>query len=586
MIRTFKRFFAFCRPEDRRKFKIAIFIGIFTAMLGALRIPALGLVVTDVFHDRLSGKTALLAILILIVSLIFTIAAKMKTTMLQTEGGYETCAYKRIEIAEKMRYLPMGFYNRNSLGKITNVTTTVMDGLSNVATRVVMLVTQGIITALLITVSIFFFDWMIGLTCLIGIGLFLLINEHMIRLGELVSKDKTAAYEHLTGSVLSYVQGIVEVKNYNLTGSSMKQLDQAITEKEHADFSEKRIIPTLCLQKIIVKLTGVAVCAFSVIRFLSGAMSGIYAVVFMAASFLIYESLDTVSSYSSLLRSVDRAVSQANEILETKGMAIDGEEITPEHHDIVLKDVAFSYEDQPIFKNLSLAIPENKMTAIVGPSGSGKTTLAKLMARFWDVDQGQILLGGTDLRKMSYDSMIRNFSFVFQNVYLFEDTIANNIRFGAPDTSMEDVIAAAKKACCHDFIMSLPDGYDTVIGEGGQSLSGGEKQRISIARALLKDAPVIILDEATANVDPENEAELTEAVEALTRNKTVIMIAHRLKTVRHADKIVVLNHGEIAEEGTHEQLMQEAGIYRKFVDDRQHTIGWRIAADSGETDNE
>lgn len=577
MIRTFKKFFAFCRPGDRRKFKTAILIGIFTAMLGAMRIPALGLVVTDTVNDTLSGRTALLAALILVASLALSVAAKMKTTMLQTEGGYDSCAYKRIEIAEKMRYLPMGYYNRTSLGKITNVTTTTMDGLSNVATRVVMLVTQGIITALVITISIFFFDWAVGLVCLIGIVLFLLANAHMIRLGEQVARDKTAAYERLTGSVLSYVQGIVEVKNYNLTGTSMRQLDEAISEKEKADFSEKRVIPTLCLQKIIIKLTGVIVCALSVARYLSGSMSVVFAIVFMVASFLIYESLDTVSSYSSLLRSVDRAVSEANEILETKGMEIDGEDRTPAHHDIELKDVTFSYEEKPIIRNLSLTIPENRLTAIVGPSGSGKTTLAKLIARFWDVDSGQIRLGGTDLRSMNYDSLLRNFSFVFQNVYLFHDTIANNIRFGCPDASMEDVIAAAKKACCHDFISALPGGYDTIIGEGGSSLSGGEKQRISIARAMLKDAPVIILDEATANVDPENEEELTQAVEALTKDKTVIMIAHRLKTVRHADKIVVLDQGQIAEEGTHEQLMQTDGIYRQFVDDRQHTIGWKIA---------
>lgn len=577
MFSTFRKFFAFCRPQDRKKFRISLIVGIFTAILGAMRIPALGLVVMDALGHNLSGRTVLLSTLILLISLAFTVAAKMKTTMLQTEGGYNTTAYKRIEIAGKMRYLPMGYYNRNSLGRITNVTTTTMDGLSNVATRVVMLVSQGIITSLIITVSIFFFDAVIGVTCLAGIVLFLLVNEHMIRLGEEVSRDKTAAYEHITSEVLAYVQGIAEVRNYNLAGSSMKQLDEAIREKQTADFSEKRIIPTLCLQKIIVKLTGVAVCALSVARYLQGNMSEVNAIVFMASSFLIYESLDTVSSYSSLLRSVDRAVNQANEILETKGMEIDGEDVSPTHHDIHLDHVTFAYEDKPIIKDLSLTIPEHQMTAIVGPSGGGKTTLAKLMARFWDVDSGRILLGGRDLTEMSYDSMIRNFSFVFQNVYLFEDTIANNIRFGVPDAPMEDVIAAAKKACCDEFIRALPNGYDTVIGEGGSSLSGGEKQRISIARAMLKDAPIIILDEATANVDPENEEDLTKAIEELTKDKTVIMIAHRLKTVRHADNIIVLDHGQIVEEGTHEQLMEKDGIYRKFVEDRQHTIGWRIA---------
>ena len=221
-------------------------------------------------------------------------------------------------------------------------------------------------------------------------------------------------------------------------------------------------------------------------------------------------------------------------------------------------------------------IPQRTTTAIVGPSGGGKTTLCHLISRFWDVDSGCIRLGGVDVKDYSMDSLMKNFSFVFQNVYLFQDTIANNIRFGQPDAPVEKVIEAAKKACCHDFIMALPDGYDTLIGEGGANLSGGEKQRISIARAIMKDAPIIILDEATANVDPESEQELTSAIEALTREKTIIMIAHRLKTVRHADNILVIDNGRIAQSGTHDQLMLQDGIYRRFVESRQLAVGWRV----------
>lgn len=211
-----------------------------------------------------------------------------------------------------------------------------------------------------------------------------------------------------------------------------------------------------------------------------------------------------------------------------------GDQITPPDHTIDISHIRFAYGDRPVINDVSLHIPENTTTAIVGPSGSGKTTLCTLMARFWDVSSGTVTLGGSDIKDYDMDSLMANFSFVFQDVYLFEDTVANNIRFGDPDAPMDEVIAAAKKACCHDFIMALPQGYDTVIGEGGASLSGGERQRVSIARAMMKDAPVVILDEATANVDPENEQDLVRAVEALTRNKTIIMIAHRLKTVRHA----------------------------------------------------
>ena len=227
---------------------------------------------------------------------------------------------------------------------------------------------------------------------------------------------------------------------------------------------------------------------------------------------------------------------------------------------------------------MSLRIPEKTTTAFVGPSGSGKTTLCHLMARFWDVQEGQVLLGGRNVKDYSFDSLMQNFIFVFQNVYLFEDTVANNIRFGEPEAPMERVVEAAKKARCHDFILSLPDGYDTVIGEGGASLSGGEKQRISIARAIMKDAPVIILDEATANVDPENETELTAAIEALTREKTIIMIAHRLKTVRHADQIFVIDSGRIAQKGTHDELMQQEGIYKSFVEGRREAASWKLTS--------
>ena len=294
------------------------------------------------------------------------------------------------------------------------------------------------------------------------------------------------------------------------------------------------------------------------------------------SSFIIYASLETAGNYSALLRVVDVSVDRAQEILDTPQMDISGEDIHPAKRDISAQDVSFSYEKRRIIDGVTLNIPEKNTTAIVGPSGGGKTTLVNLLARFWDVDAGAVSLGGRNVKDYDMDSLMSNFSFVFQNVYLFHDTIANNIRFGQPDAPMEDVIEAAKKACCHDFITALPAGYDTVIGEGGASLSGGEKQRISIARAMMKDAPVIFLDEATANVDPENENELMQAIQALTAEKTVIMIAHRLKTVEHADQIMVVDRGKIVQQGTHVELMEQEGIYTNFSSERREAASWKV----------
>ena len=471
----------------------------------------------------------------------------------------------------------MGYFNDNSLGHITSVTTNTMEALADIATRVVMVTTQGILTTFVITAFVFAFDWRIGLLLTAGIGIYAFINSAMQRKTRKGAPRQQKANRELVAAVIEFIQGIAEVKNYNLTSSRAKKLEKAIKAKQYGDTHlEFDVIPYITLQEIVTKLTGVLMCAVSAYFYINGSMSLLYCIMMLVSSFMIYESLDVMAGFSALIRSVSVCVEQASEILAIPEMDIEGEDITPANHDIELKNVVFAYENRTIINGVDLKIPEKTTTAIVGPSGGGKTTLTNLMARFWDVKSGEVLLGGRNVKEYSFDSLMNNFSFVFQRVYLFEDTIANNIRFGEPDAPMEKVIEAAKKARCHDFIMSLPDGYDTIIGEGGASLSGGEKQRISIARAIMKDSPVIILDEATANVDPENEAELTKAIEELTREKTIIMIAHRLKTVEHADQIVVIDDGRIVQQGRHEQLMQQKGIYRTFVEDRKKAVSWKI----------
>lgn len=577
MLNILKKFFDFCTAEDRRKFYQSIYLGIIKSFIIALRIPAIGLVVMGLIEKNLSMQTFWLALAIMLVSTVLNVWITLKITMLQTEAGYHTCAQKRIEIAEHMRYLPMGYFNQNSLGKITSVTTNTLEGLSDVATRVVMMTVQGFLTTGLITVLVFLYDWRVGLVLLVGLVLFLLPNTLMRWQVGKVSDDKYQADMDLVAVVLEYSQGITEVKNYNLVNRSAKKLSKAIEGKSQLDTKMTLVTsPYIALQGMVTKLTGLFMGLFSIYFYLNGSMELLVTIMMIVSGFMIYENLDGVGSFSSLLRIVDLSVDMVNQVLAIQPMDISGQDIEPKSSRIDLRDVSFSYGNKKIIDRVSLAIPEKTTTALVGPSGSGKTTLCNLIARFWDVDQGSISLDGHDVRDYSYDSLIRNFSFVFQSVYLFEDTIANNIRFGKPEASQEEVIEAAKKAACHDFILSLPDGYDTKIGEGGASLSGGERQRISIARAIIKDAPIIILDEATANVDPENEEALMQAIQALTRDKTIIMIAHRLKTVEHADQILVLDQGRIVEQGKHQDLLAKQGIYSKFIQERKTAASWRI----------
>ena len=577
MLNILKKFFDFCTAEDRRKFYQSIYLGVIKSFIIALRIPAIGLVVMGLIEKNLSMQTFWLALAIMLVSTVLNVWITLKITMLQTEAGYHTCAQKRIEIAEHMRYLPMGYFNQNSLGKITSVTTNTLEGLSDVATRVVMMTVQGFLTTGLITVLVFLYDWRVGLVLLVELVLFLLPNTLMRWQVGKVSDDKYQADMDLVAVVLEYSQGIAEVKNYNLVNRSAKKLSKAIEGKSQLDTKMTLVTsPYIALQGIVTKLTGLFMGLFSIYFYLNGSMELLVTIMMIVSGFMIYENLDGVGSFSSLLRIVDLSVDMVNQVLAIQPMDIRGRDIEPKSSRIELRDVSFSYGNKKIIDRVSLTIPEKTTTALVGPSGSGKTTLCNLIARFWDVDQGNISLDGHDVRDYSYDSLIRNFSFVFQSVYLFEDTVANNIRFGKPEASQEEVIEAAKKAACHDFILSLPDGYETKIGEGGASLSGGERQRISIARAIIKDAPIIILDEATANVDPENEEALMQAIQALTRDKTIIMIAHRLKTVEHADQIFVLDQGRIVEQGKHQDLLAKQGIYSKFIQERKTAASWRI----------
>ena len=535
MLETIGNFIQFCNEENQKKLKNSIFLGVVKTMFDALKIPAIACMIRALIRGKVETQDILLSFGIMLLSTIGSGLVQSKSMLLQTEAGYDGCAKKRIEIAEHMRYMPMGYFNKKSLGQIISVTTNGMETLESVAVRVVMMVCEGLLTTSLIIVMLFFFDWRIALVLLFGFLLFLYGNRILQKSSKKISNQKVNADEKLVEKVLEYLQGMAEVKAYHLTGKKCGELNDAIQRNVEINTDmEMTLIPMMTLQSLIAKLMGVVIIVLVCIFYCEGTMSALNAITMVIAAFIIYTSLETAGNYSALIRVIDIYVQRAQEILDTPQMNI------------------------------------------VGPSGGGKTTLINLLARFWDVHRGKITLGGVDVKDYDMDALMKNFSFVFQNVVLFHDTIANNIRFGRPEALMEEVICVAKKACCHDFIMSLPKGYETVIGEGGASLSGGEKQRISIARAMMKDAPVIFLDEATANVDPENENELMRAIQELTKNKTVIIIAHRLKTVKYADQILVVENGKIVQCGTHTQLMKEEGLYKKFIGERREAASWRV----------
>ena len=491
--------------------------------------------------------------------------------------GYFMCAEKRIHIGDRMKYMPMGYFNDHNLGNLTSVVTTTMGDIENNASMVLTNILGGYIHAAIITIVMLCIDWRIGLTILCGILLFTWCIGRLQKKSETVSPQRQQAQEALVSNVLEYVQGMLIVKSFNLGQNSNSKMRQAILDSKDKNLKlERTFVPYNMLQQIILYGTSILVIAEGLYFYLNGTMALSICLLMTVASFMLFGQLQSAGNTSALLRLLDVSIDKVNEIDNTPVMDEHGKPINPPNYNIVFDDVSFSYGEHKILDHVSLSIPEKTVTAIVGPSGAGKSTLCNLIARFWDVDDGKITIGGIDVRDYTLDSLLTNISEVFQKVYLFADTIENNIKFGNPAASHNEVVKAAQKACCHDFIMSLPDGYDTVIGEGGATLSGGEKQRISIARAILKDAPIIILDEATSSVDPENENLLMGAISELTKNKTVIMIAHRLKTVRNADQIFVLSGGHIVQTGKHEDLIRQPGIYADFIGIRKKAIGWKL----------
>lgn len=577
MITVFKKIWNFAEKEQSNIRK-SIIVGFLCAAFNAMQMGGVYYVLVKIFDETLSVKDIAVVLGILLVSLVGKIITQYASQLEQTHAGYFMAADKRIRIGNKLKKVPMGFFSEFSLGKITTMSTTTLSQIEMQVPMLLVLVLGGLLNTFVFALALFYLHIMVGITAVLGILAFFIVTYFMEKKSRENASEIGIAQTHLTKQVLETVQGMQVIKSYNLGGKNNKELSNAFEENCNITMKlEKTMTPYIALQRIVLGISIAAIIILSAKYYMEGNMILADAIMSMIAGFIIFEGIKAAGSSMAILRIAENSIDSLK-YLEQIPEIKEGQETSPiRHPNIEFKDVSFAYDEKTILDHISCEMKKNTITAIVGPSGSGKTTFCNLIARFWDVNTGEILIGGKNIKEYTLPHLMSNIAMVFQSVYLFEDTIENNIKFGVPNATREEVIEAAKKSMCHDFIEALPNGYDTLIGEGGATLSGGEKQRISIARAMLKDAPIVIFDEATANIDPENEDKLKAAIEELTKNKTIIMIAHRLSTIRNADQILVLNNGKIEQRGNHEELMKQGGLYKTLINMKNKATVWKIA---------
>lgn len=495
------------------------------------------------------------------------------TNVLQSATGYKVFADMRFKLGDHLRKLPMGYFTEGNIGKISSVLSTDMVFIEENCMGVLSELVSFIISQSIMVVMMFFMDYRMGLLSLFTVAVFILIGNLMLKSTLEHSHIKQEGAESLTEEVLDFAEGIGIIKSFNMLGEKSKRLTDEFSKscRESIEF-ELEYSPWSRALYLTYGIGTAAMLALAAYLYTTGMLSDIYLV--GMALFLFDAFLAIKSYYGQMARLTVTAASldRIEEVFAAEELKDEGKaELKPAGTsgsaaaEIEYDDVSFGYTDKDVLKNVSFKVEQGEMTALVGPSGGGKSTIASLLARFWDVKSGRILVRGEDIRNVSLGSLMDQISMVFQRVYLFQDTVYNNIAIGRPDATREEVEEAARKARCYDFIMQLPDGFDTVIGEGGASLSGGEQQRISIARCILKDSPIVILDEATASVDADNERAIQDAISELCRNKTLLVIAHRLRTIRDADQILVVSDGKITERGSHESLMAGGGTYAHMV---------------------
>ncbi|MFQ9516188.1 MAG: ABC transporter ATP-binding protein [Eubacterium sp.] len=499
---------------------------------------------------------------------------------LQSAAGFMVFADKRMELGRHLRKMPMGYFTEGNIGKISSVLSTDMGFIEENCMTALADMMSEIFAEVIMVVFLFFLSPWLGIAGFVILGIVMLVGNRLHHIEMKNSTVRQEQSENLTEAVLDFTEGISIIKTYNLLGEKSKELtDNFRKSREKSLEFERDVVPCMRWINLLLGTGSAVILAVAMIINAKGMLSVSYLIGLLLFVFDLFGPVRALYGSSTRLTVMSSCLDRVEEVFQESELADDGTDKIPEKSnapEIEFKNVNFAYDKKEVLHDISFCLEKNQMCALVGPSGGGKSTVANLLARFWDVKSGQIFVRGKDIREIPLTDLMDHISMVFQRVYLFQDTIYNNISMGRPDATREEIIEAAKKARCYDFIMKLPQGFDTVIGEGGESLSGGEKQRISIARCILKDAPIVILDEATASVDADNERYIQEAISELCQGKTLLVIAHRLNTIREADQILVISKGTIEERGTHQQLMEKAGIYRRFVFGRQKAIKWQL----------
>lgn len=573
MFEAIKSVWNFSKKRQSSLVKILI-LSFIEGIFVMLKMIAIILAVNAMFNSNLMDNYIYKVMILGIICIIGVFGLGYFTQLGSVSVGFEMAKDKRLYFGSLFKKLYLGFFSKNSVGNINSTLTTSISTVEQVAPIILIHVIGGILSAISIVLGFAYYEWQVSVVIFAGILTYLFVVNYQMKISKSEAPKRQLAQTKLTESAIEFIQGISVIKAFGM-GEKDERVKKDIDGScvNNINLSEKSIPSSICAG-LTIQLFEIMIISYAFFMWNSGEISPQKAINLLIMSFVIFQSVSQAGSILSMIGLLDSSLKDISSMENAEEIKVLSPIQNIKSNEIEFKNVSFSYGKGEVLKGISVALKPNTLTAIIGPSGSGKTTFCKLIPRFYDVSEGEILIGGAKITNISTEELMKNISMVFQNVYLFEDTIMNNIRLAKPNASDEDIISAAKKARCHDFIKSLQKGYETKIGEAGSTLSGGEKQRIAIARAILKDAPIVILDEFTSALDVENERHILQAIDNLVQNKTVIIIAHRLETVRKADNIIVLDKGEIAQEGTHNELITQDGIYKSFISIRERANKW------------